>query len=176
MCPDLRRAGSGGDEGDSGRLVHAVLRGPDLHGLRHREHGLDRPRIASDHRVHPGGRFPRPVLSADPRDRDVCRSPHSAPGSDFTTVGDIFSLERNGDRKKPFDIRTVMRAVVDQDHSVLERWAGMADADTSVVFDAHLGGHPVTVIGIESKPVPRKGYLPKDGPDIWTGGTLFPQS
>ena len=35
-----------------------------------------------------------------------------------------------------------MRAVVDQDHAVLERWADMADADTSVVFDAHLGGYP----------------------------------
>ena len=36
----------------------------------------------------------------------------------------------NPERKKPFDIRTVMRAVTDQDHAVLERWAGMADADT----------------------------------------------
>jgi len=124
----------------------------------------------------PGERFPRPAFSADPRDRDVCDYPHHAPGSDFTRVGDIFSAERNAERKKPFDIRAVMRAVVDSDHAVLERWAGMADADTSVVFDAHLGGYPVTVIGIESKPVPRRGYLPKDGPDVWTGGTLFPQS
>jgi acetyl-CoA carboxylase carboxyltransferase component len=52
----------------------------------------------------------------------------------------------------------------------------MADADTSVVFDAHLGGIPVQLIGIESKPIPRRGYLPKDGPDVWTGGTLFPMS
>jgi acetyl/propionyl-CoA carboxylase alpha subunit/acetyl-CoA carboxylase carboxyltransferase component len=124
----------------------------------------------------PGERFPRPALTTDPRDRDVQTYPHVHPGTDFTTVGDIFSETKNAERKKPFDIRTVMRAVVDQDHAVLERWAGMADADTSVVFDAHLGGYPVTVIGIESKPVPRRGYLPKDGPDIWTGGTLFPQS
>ena len=68
----------------------------------------------------------------------------SHPDSDFTTVGDIFSAETNPDRKKPFDIRTVMRAVVDQDHAILERWAGMADADTSVVLDAHLGGYPVS--------------------------------
>ncbi|HEY3605400.1 MAG TPA: carboxyl transferase domain-containing protein, partial [Sporichthyaceae bacterium] len=126
--------------------------------------------------VAPNERFPRAALTADPRDRDVREYPHVHPGSDFTTVGDIFSAERNGDRKKPFDIRTVMRAVMDTDHAVLERWAGMADADTSVVFDAHLGGHPITVIGIESKPVPRRGRLPKDGPDIWTGGTLFPSS
>ena len=30
---------------------------------------------------------------------------------------------------------------VDQDHGVLERWAGMADADTPVVIDAHHGGY-----------------------------------
>jgi hypothetical protein len=30
-------------------------------------------------------------------------------GSDFTTVGDIFSSATNPDRKKPFDIRTLMR-------------------------------------------------------------------
>ena len=124
-----------------------------------------------------GERFPRRVPTSDPFDRDVRLHPHVHPGSpDFTTVGDIFSAEKNAERKKPFDIRTVMRALVDADHAVLERWAGMADADTSVVFDAHLGGQPVTVIGIESRPVPRLGYLPSDGPDIWTGGTLFPQS
>ena len=46
----------------------------------------------------------------------------TAPGSDFTRVGDIFSDERNPERKKPFDVRTVMRAVIDQDHAPLERW------------------------------------------------------
>jgi acetyl/propionyl-CoA carboxylase alpha subunit/acetyl-CoA carboxylase carboxyltransferase component len=124
----------------------------------------------------PGERFPRPAPTNDPRDRDVREFPHNIAGSDFTKVGDIFSAQKNAERKKPFDIRTVIRAVMDQDHAVLERWAGMADADTSVIVDAHLGGIPVAVIGIESKPVPRKGALPKDGPDIWTGGTLFPQS
>jgi acetyl-CoA carboxylase carboxyltransferase component len=91
-------------------------------------------------------------------------------------VGDIFSAETNPERKKPFDIRTVMRAVVDQDHEVLERWVAMADADTSVVFDAHLGGHPVSVLGVESRPIPRRGQLAADGPDQWTAGTLFPMS
>ena len=90
--------------------------------------------------------------------------PHVHPASEFTTVGDIFSAETNKDRKKPFDIRTVMSAVVDQDHPVLERWAGMADADTSVVFDAHLGGIPVCVIGIESRVIPRKGVVPRRRP------------
>ncbi|MEE2031360.1 ATP-binding protein [Rhodococcus chondri] len=126
--------------------------------------------------VAPGERFPRKADSTDPIDRDVRVYPHVHPSSDFTTVGDIFSSETNPDRKKPFDIRTVMRAVVDQDHAVLERWADMADADTSVVFDAHLGGHAVSVIGIESRAIPRKGWFPTDGPDQWTSGTLFPKS
>jgi acetyl/propionyl-CoA carboxylase alpha subunit/acetyl-CoA carboxylase carboxyltransferase component len=124
----------------------------------------------------PGERWARPAPTDDPRDRDVRAFPHAHPSSDFTTVGDIFSASANPERKKPFDIRTVMRAVTDADHPPLERWAAMADADTSVVQDACLGGHPVTVIGIESHPIPRRGAYPADGPDQWTAGTLFPRS
>ena len=69
----------------------------------------------------------------------------------------------------------MINAIVDQDHETLERWAGMADADTSVVVDAHLGGYPVGIVGIESRPSPRRGFLPADGPDQFTAGTLFPQ-
>jgi len=126
--------------------------------------------------VAPGERWPRIADTTDPRDRDVRAFPHRHPSSDFATVGDIFSATANPERKKAFDIRTVMRAVTDQDHPVLERWAGMADAETSVVFDAHLGGHPVTVLGIESRPMARRGSVPADGPDQWTAGTLFPRS
>ena len=126
--------------------------------------------------VAAGERFPRRAETSDPVDRDVRDYPHQHPSSEFTTVGDIFADATNKDRKKPFDIRTVIRSVVDQDHPVLERWADMADADTSVVFDAHVGGIPVCVIGIESRVIPRKGWCPADGPDQWTSGTLFPQS
>jgi acetyl-CoA carboxylase carboxyltransferase component len=126
--------------------------------------------------VAPGERWARPAETDDPRKRDVRSFPHDHPASEFTTVGDIFSASANPERKKAFDIRTVMRAVTDQDHPVLERWAGMADADTAVVLDAHLGGHPVTVLGIESRPMPRRGSFPADGPDQWTAGTLFPRS
>jgi acetyl/propionyl-CoA carboxylase alpha subunit/acetyl-CoA carboxylase carboxyltransferase component len=119
---------------------------------------------------------PRRAPSTDPVDRDISSFPHVVADSEFKTVGDIFSPLTNPDRKKPFDIRTLMRAVSDQDHPVLERWAGMADADTSVVFDAHVGGFPVCLIGIESRPIPRRGFPPSDGPDIWTAGTLFPRS
>src|SRR3954464_3275091 len=126
--------------------------------------------------VAPGERWPRPADTSDPRDRDVREFPHQHPASEFTTVGDIFSATANPERKKAFDIRTVMRAVADQDHVPLERWAGMADADTAVVFDAHLGGFPVLLLGIESRAVPRRGFPPTDGPDVYTAGTLFPRS
>jgi acetyl/propionyl-CoA carboxylase alpha subunit/acetyl-CoA carboxylase carboxyltransferase component len=126
--------------------------------------------------IVPGEHIGRRASSTDPHERDVRSFPHVHPCSDFRTVGDIFSDEVNKERKKPFDIRTVMHAVVDQDHAVLERWAGMADADTTVVMDAHLGGYPITVLGIESRPIPRRGWFPADGPDQWTAGTLFPRS
>ncbi len=126
--------------------------------------------------VVPGESRPRRAATSDPVGRDVTSYPHELADSDFRTVGDIFSPVTNPDRKKPFDIRTVMRAVSDQDHPVLERWAGMADADTTVVQDAHLGGYPVCLLGIESRAVPRRGFPPTDGPDTWTAGTLFPRS
>jgi acetyl-CoA carboxylase carboxyltransferase component len=94
----------------------------------------------------------------------------------MATVGEVFSETGNPGRKRPFDIRAVMRAVADQDHELLERWADMRDADSAVVVDAHLGGLPVTIIGIESKPLPRFGLLNADGPDQWSAGTLFPLS
>ncbi|MEV2277787.1 carboxyl transferase domain-containing protein [Nocardiopsis sp. NPDC049922] len=126
--------------------------------------------------IAPGEEAPRRATTTDPVDRDVSDFPHAVEGSDFTTVGEIFSAEANPDRKKPFDIRTVMRALSDQDHAVLERWAGMADADTAAVQDVHLGGMPVCLLGIESRSVQRHGFPPTDGPDTYTAGTLFPRS
>ncbi|MFI7193470.1 carboxyl transferase domain-containing protein [Nocardia nova] len=126
--------------------------------------------------IAPGEQGPRRAQTTDPIDRDVCTFPHNVPDSDFTTVGEIFSATANPDRKKSFDIRTVMRALADQDHAVLERWAGMADAETAVVQDAHVGGIPVCLLGIESRGVPRRGFPSTDGPDTYTAGTLFPRS
>ncbi|GAA3740452.1 acetyl/propionyl-CoA carboxylase alpha subunit/acetyl-CoA carboxylase carboxyltransferase component [Spinactinospora alkalitolerans] len=126
--------------------------------------------------IAPGEEAPRRATTTDPVDRDISDFPHAVVGSDFTTVGEIFSAEANPDRKKPFDIRTVMRALSDQDHPVLERWAGMADAETAAVQDVHLGGMPVCLLGIESRAVPRRGFPPTDGPDTYTAGTLFPRS
>ena len=127
--------------------------------------------------VVPGERFPRRALTDDAVNRDVCLSPHGiSNGEGFELIGEIFSDETNPGRKKSFEIRRVMKAVIDQDHAPLERWPGMRDAETVVVWDAHIGGYPVCLLGIESKSVPRFGFVPADGPDHWTAGTLLPRS
>ncbi|MBO0813011.1 MAG: fused acetyl/propionyl-CoA carboxylase subunit alpha/methylmalonyl-CoA decarboxylase subunit alpha, partial [Microlunatus sp.] len=161
--------GIGGYDRIMGPNGQAQYWAPDLAGaldtvLAHYEHTY----------VVPGEPGPRQAPTHDPIDRDISSHPH--PGSDFNTVGEIFSAVHNPDRKRPFDIRTVMRAVSDADHPMHERWAGMAEAETAVVVDTRLGGHPVCLIGIESKPVPRAGFPPTDGPDTFTAGTLFPRS
>jgi len=121
-------------------------------------------------------RFPRPAPTTDPVDRDIADSPHAGPGTDFTQLGQIFAADSNRERKKPFDIRSLLRGAADADHPPLERWVDMHDADSVVVFDAHLGGQPVSLLGIESRPLPRHGTPPVDGPSQWTAGTLFPRS
>ncbi|MBL1079250.1 ATP-grasp domain-containing protein [Nocardia sp. 2] len=163
--------GIGGYDRVMGPNGQAQYWAPNLHAARdvlmsHYEHTY----------VAPGEQTPRRTNTSDPADRDVSSFPHVIADSDFKTVGEIFSASANPDRKKPFDIRTVMRALADQDHPILERWAGMADAETAVVQDARLGGIPVCLLGIESRGVPRRGYPATDGPDTYTAGTLFPQS
>ena len=135
--------------------------------LRHYEHTY----------VSAGERCPRRAPTADPLDRDVSTFPHgSADGTYFATIGDVLSPRHNPERKKPFDIRRVLAAAIDQDHPPLERWLDMRNAESAVVWDAHLGGYPVCLIGIECRPLPRPGFVPADGPDHWTPGTLFPLS
>ena len=154
--------------GPNGQAQHWA---PDLASacellFRHYEHSY----------LAPGERFPRRAHTDDPADRDVSDSPHRVEGTTFTRVGEIFSDEHNPGRKKPFDIRTVLRAVADRDHEPLERWRDQADAEMAVVTDARLGGYAVTLLGVESRPLPRRGPVPADGPDRWTAGTLFPQA
>jgi acetyl-CoA carboxylase carboxyltransferase component len=162
--------GIGGYERIMGPNGQAQYWAPDLPGacrilLAHYEHTY----------VAPGERFPRRAETTDPVDRDVRGARHRAPDSRLQTVGEVLS-EANPGRKLPFDIRSVMRAVADADRAPLERWSGMRDAEASVVWHAHLGGWPVSLLGIESHPLPRVGELPADGPDQWTSGTLFPLS
>ncbi len=134
--------------------------------LRHYEHTY----------IAAGERLPRRAPTTDPADRDVRLYPHNGSEGSFALVGEIFSDETNPGRKKSFDIRKVMKAVSDRDHSPLERWAGMRGAELAVVWDTRLGGYPVCLIGIESRPLPRMGFVPADGPDQWSAGTLFPLS
>ena len=135
--------------------------------LRHYEHTY----------VVPGESGPRRAPTSDPGDRDVRASPlKTVAGSDFTRVGDIFSAELNAERKKPFDMRSVMRAVTDTDHEPFERWARWRDGESAIVWEARVGGMPVCLIGFESQTRPRTGFVPADGPPSWTSGTLFPQA
>jgi len=125
----------------------------------------------------PGERFPRQAQTSDPIDRDISDYPYGdGDVVEFSRVGDIFDNDTNPGRKRPFQIRKVMRAVADQDLEPLERWSAMRDAEIGVIWDAHLGGNPVCLIGLESQPITRTGFVPADGPDYWTAGTLFPGS
>src|SRR5947207_13545364 len=69
-----------------------------------------------------------------------------------------------------------MGAAIDRDFPHLERWRDLRGGETAVVWDAHLGGWPVCLIGIQSRPLPRLEFVPADGPEVWSAGTLFPQS
>ena len=125
----------------------------------------------------PGEPTVRRATTSDPHDRDVNAFPYQDATADgFNTVGEVLSVELNRERKKPFAIREIMRAVVDQDAPTQERFKTMKYAETAVVWDASIGGFATCVIGVESKPQPRHGRVPVDGPDAWSGGTLFPQS
>jgi acetyl/propionyl-CoA carboxylase alpha subunit/acetyl-CoA carboxylase carboxyltransferase component len=160
--------------------------------------------------VPPGERFPTRFETSDPSDRDITDQPYTDYlEQGFSTIGDIFSKEKNPDRKKPFDVRQVMAAVIDrtesteletergsaqpaslelspdsgdvrngfhEDTGYFERWRGMRDADTAIVWETRIGGIAAGLIGIESRNIPRIGEIPFDGPDTWNGGTLFPIS
>ena len=118
---------------------------------------------------------PRIFDTRDEADRDVTAFAIEAEEG-FESVGEIFSTESNGERKRPFAMRPIMRALIDQDGSWQERWRDWVGAETAITWDCHLGGYPVALVGIESRGVARTGYIPTDGPDTWTAGTLFPLS
>jgi acetyl-CoA carboxylase carboxyltransferase component len=119
---------------------------------------------------------PRPLASTDPIERSISDFACPAEEDGFRTVGEIFDDASNPGRKRPFPMRAVMEALIDRDGGHLERWRPMVGAETAIVWDAHLGGAPVCLIGIESHNVTREGYRPFDGPSSWNAGTLFPLS
>ncbi|MFW7380889.1 MAG: carboxyl transferase domain-containing protein [Oligoflexus sp.] len=114
--------------------------------------------------------------SEDPIDRNVCEYAYrDFLNQGFQKIGDILGTQ-NAERKKPFDMRQIMHAVRDQDSQWLERWQIVRDAETAIVWETQVCGYSVGMIGIESRPLKRYGDIPNDGPDSWTGGTLYPQS
>ena len=161
--------GIGGYDRIMGPNGQAQYWAPDLSGavdvlLAHYEHTY----------VAPGERFPRrprpPTRPSgtSPRRRtpgraatSACSARSSIPPSTATASSRSTSA-------------SLMRGVADADHPPLERWPDMHDAESVVVLDAHLGGQPVTLIGIESRPLPRRGPFPVDGPSQWTRGDAVP--
>ncbi len=138
-------------------------------------------RILYDHYrftfVPPGECGPRHFSTGDSDTRSIMTYPcEPEEGHDFRTLGEIFDADSNLDRKRPFSMRALMAGVIDQDGGNLERWRAWQGAETAIIWDAHLGGIPVCLIGIESRSLPREGYRPTDGPLVWMGGTLFPLS
>ncbi len=126
--------------------------------------------------VPPGARRPPAVGTRDPDDRPITESPYPASAEHgFTTVGQIFSAAHNPDRKRPFAVRPVMAALVDADHPPLERWAAMHEAETVVTWEARIGGCAAAVIGVDNQPLGRLGRPTPDGPETFSGGTLYPQ-
>ena len=77
-------------------------------------------------------------------------------------------------RKRPFAMRPLMRAVIDDDAGWLERWrdwVGGRDRDRL----GRAPRRPARDADRDREPqVPRVGYVPNDGPDAWTAGDAVP--
>src|SRR5262249_59644527 len=77
---------------------------------------------------------------------------------------------------KPFDMRSVMRAVTDTDHVPFERWGRWRDAEGAIVWEARIGGVPGCPIGLESGKWGRARVLPPHVPPPRASGALLPPS
>ncbi|MEN8180987.1 MAG: carboxyl transferase domain-containing protein [Myxococcota bacterium] len=177
----LEASGSvaGEDESAIGGYEHVM--GPNGEAQYFAHDFLDAYHTLSEHYRYsyrvPGEERVRALITQDAADRDVTLEPYrEEDGLGYSTIAEIFDDASNRERKRPFSMRALMRALADQDGGFLERWRGWVGAETAIVWDAHLGGHAISLIGIESRSVTREGYRPSDGPDAWAAGTLFPQS
>ena len=175
----LEVSGSVAAEDERGIGGYERIMGPNGQAQFFAKHVGDAYRILFEHYaftyIAPGERAPRKFPTKDPATRSIIDS-EAALGEGMARIGDLFSDLTNPGRKKAFAIREVMRAAIDQDGAWLERFADMEGAETAAVWDAHIGGHAVALIGFESKNLARRDKAPLDGPDRWSGGTLFPQS
>lgn len=179
----LAASGSVSAEDDLAIGGHEQIMGPNGEAQFFAPDLLRAYRILYDHYdftyVVPGEGGPRLLDTTDPWDRDITRFPYVVDSHEqggFQAIGEVFDPETNPGRKRPFAMRALMQAVIDQDGGRSERWASHVGAETAIVWDAHLGGRPVCLLGMESQNLPRLGYRPLDGPEQWNGGTLFPQS
>jgi acetyl-CoA carboxylase carboxyltransferase component/biotin carboxyl carrier protein len=139
--------GIGGYDRIMGPNGEAQYWAPDLSSavdvlLAHYEHAY----VAS------GDRFPRTAPTSDPDERDISSSPHDGP--EFATLGEIFDPAVNPERKKPFDMRSLLTGVIDADHPPLERWADTAagtlfprsSKKTARAINAASGNRPVVIL------------------------------
>ena len=177
----LEAAGAVSAEDDNAIGGYERIMGPNGEAQFYAHNLADAYRILYDHYrftfVPPGESTPRLFATSDPDTRSIMEFPcEPEEGHDFRTLGEIFDSDTNFDRKRPFSMRALMAGVIDQDGGHLERWRNWQGAENAIVWDAHLGGIPVSLIGIESRSLPREGYSPTDGPSAWMGGTLFPLS
>ncbi|RAL20439.1 hypothetical protein DL240_16680 [Lujinxingia litoralis] len=122
------------------------------------------------------GRCSTPGRTNRPEIQGVPPQIQTSPETSSTALNAIFDPHLNPGKKKPFAIRALMRQVLDPGAPILERWAALQGGESAVTWLGELNECPITLIGIESQPVRRRGAPPVDGPDAWMSGTLFPQS
>ena len=128
--------------------------------------------------VAPGERYPRRAATSRPRrPRRPRRIPTRRPARDFTTVGDIFSAgdeprAQEGVRHPDADARRD-RPGPRRRSSAGRRWPTPRPPSSTTRTSAATRSRCSASSRGRS---PGTGFLPADGPDQWTAGTLFPLS
>ena len=124
----------------------------------------------------PGEAGPRRAATTDPVDRDVTRLPARAGRQRLHAPSATSSRRRpTPTARRPFDIRTVMRAVADQDHPApraLGRDGRRRDRGRARRPPRRVSRCACSASS--PSPVPRRGFPPTDGPDTYTAGHAVP--
>jgi acetyl-CoA carboxylase carboxyltransferase component len=134
------------------------IMGPNGEAQYYARNLVDAYRILYDHYrytfVPPDERTPRLHNTRDSDTRSITEYPcEPEEGHDFHTLGELFDPATNPDRKRPFSMRVVMEALIDQDGGHLERWRSWQGGETAIIWDAHLGGPEA-----RSFPSPRRSW------------------
>ena len=124
-----------------------------------------------------GGDRPRRAATTDPSDRDISSYPHEVEGSDFRTVGEIFSADdqpgpQEGLRHPHGDARH-RRPGPRRRSSAGPAWPTPTPRSSRTPTSA---ATPCACSASSRESVRRRGFPPTDGPDTYTAGTLFPRS